>query len=265
MPLPWLKPEKETLYRNFEPSQLEPLLKEVGVAGAIVVQAAHDEAETAWLLGLSRKYQFIKGIVGWVDLTAPDLPERLARCKANGPLCGLRYPWLAESGGQTGLNRPAIRGIKAVAEHNLALDLLVSAHQLNYFSELFEAEPGLHWVINHLAQPPIKTGDNRTWQAVLRQAARYPNVFCKVSGMVTLADPTRNFEEQVRPFFEFALEIFGPERLLWGSDWPVSLQAASYGQVHDLLAALVARLSPSEQAAIWAGTAGKVYKLKEKL
>jgi L-fuconolactonase len=264
LPLPWLKPEKAVLYRNFEPAQLEPLLKASGVAGTVVVQAAHDEAETDWLLGLSRKYQFIKGIVGWVDLTAPDLPERLARFKANGPLCGLRYPWLAETGGQTGLNRPAIRGLKAVGEHDLALDLLVNSSQIKYFTELFEAEPGVRWVINHLAQPPLKTGDSQSWQAALRQAASYPNVFCKVSGMVTLADPARDFEEQVRPFFELALEIFGPERLLWGSDWPVSLQAAPYGQVHDLLAALVARLSHSEQAAIWAGTAGKVYHLKEK-
>ena len=261
IPLPWLKPDKTGLYRNFEPGQLGPLLEECGVAGTVVVQAAHDEAETVWLLRLAREYPFIKGVVGWVDLTAPDLSERLARFKAAGPFCGTRYPLLTVTNGEMSLDRAALAGLKTLADHDLACDLLVNSANLGYFTGLFEQIPGLRWVINHLAQPPLKTGDLANWEAALKAAARYPNVFCKVSGMVTLANPARDFEGQARPFFEKTLEMFGPDRLLWGSDWPVSLQAASYRQVHDLLAALVAPLSPSEQAAIWARTAGKVYKI----
>lgn len=262
MPLTWLKPEKELLYRNYEPAQLASLLDECGVDGTIAVQAANDETETDWLLALAQEYSFIKGVVGWVDLTAPDLPDRLARFKSQGPFCGTRYSLLTETVSGPVLNQPAFRGLKTLAENDLTCDLLVTSSQLPLFSELFETEPELRWVINHLAQPPLKTGDTQTWQVEMQQAARYPNVFCKVSGMVTQANPSGNFEEQVWPFFELALEMFGPERLLWGSDWPVSLQAATYGQVHDLLAALVARLAPYEQAAIWAGTACKVYKVE---
>jgi L-fuconolactonase len=262
LPLPWLKPENEVLSRNFEPGQLAPWLAECGVNGSVVVQAAHDEAETAWLLGLAQEHSFIKGVVGWVDLTAPDLGERLARFKAGGPFCGIRAPLLQEANGVTGLDRAVLPGLQMLAEHDLSCDLLVNAARLKYFTGLFETAPDIRWVINHLGQPPLKGGDMAGWQTAMRQAARRPNVFCKVSGMVTLADPAKDFEEQVRPVFESVLEYFGPGRLLWGSDWPVSLQAANYRQVHDRLAGLVARLSETEQAAIWAGTACKVYKIK---
>lgn len=250
------------LSRNFEPDQLAPWLEECGVAGTVVVQAAHDETETTWLLDLARHYPFIKGVVGWVDLTAPDLGERLARFTGQGNFCGVRAPLLAEKNGLAGFDRAFLGGLQVFHQQELAVDLLAKSAQLKYFTGLFETLPGIRWVINHLAQPPLKGGDLAAWREEMRQAARYPNVFCKVSGMVTLAGPTRNFEEQARPVFETALELFGPDRLLWGSDWPVSLQAASYRQVHDLLAALVANLSETEQVAIWGRTAAKVYKLK---
>ncbi len=150
----------------------------------------------------------------------------------------LPLPWLAEMDGVVYVDRAAFRGLKAVAEADLALDLVVNPARLKDCNELFEAEPMVRRVINHLALPPLKTGEIQPWQVAMRQAAQYPNVYCKVSGLVTLVNPDRDFEEQVRPVFENGLEYFGPERLLWGSDWPVCLQAASYGQVHQLLAAL---------------------------
>jgi len=262
LPLPWLKPGNEVLYRNFEPDELASCLDESGVAGTVVVQAAHDEAETAWLLKLAQTYSFIKGVVGWVDLAAPDLGERLARFAEQGNYCGVRASMLTEKNGITGFDRTLLGGLQVFHEQELAVDLLVKSAQLKYFTGLFETLPGIPWVINHLAQPPFKSGDLTAWREEMRHAARYPNVFCKVSGMVTQLDPARSAEEQTRPVFETVLELFGADRLLWGSDWPVSFQAASYRQVHDLLAALVAPLSETEQAAIWSGTATKVYKLK---
>lgn len=250
------------LYQNFEPDQLAPWLEECGVAGTVVVQAAHDEAETDWLLELAQTFPFIKGVVGWVDLTAPDLGERLARFAERGNYCGVRAPMLIEKNGVTGFDRTLFGGLQAFHELELACDLLVKSSQLKYLTGLFETLPGVPWVINHLAQPPFKSGDLTGWREEMRQAARYPNVFCKVSGMVTQVDPQKSFEEQTRPAFEILLELFGPYRLLWGSDWPVSLQAATYKETHDLLAALVAPLTETEQAAIWGGTALKVYKLK---
>lgn len=262
LPLPWLKPQNEVLYRNYEATQLGPLLVESGVDGAVAVQAAHDEAETSWLLELTHQYPFIKGVVGHVELAAPDLAERLEKFKEQGPFCGTRYPLLVESNGEISLDRAAANGLKTLAEADLACDLLIRWDRLQNLEELFEAGLEVRWVINHLAQPPFKTGAISDWQAALQKVARYPNVFCKVSGMVTQADPAKNTQEQVRPFFEQTLEMFGPERLLWGSDWPVSLQAAAYRQVHDLLASLVAELSPGEQAAIWGETATRAYKIK---
>lgn len=261
--LPWLKPENEVLSQDFEPDQLALWLAECGVSGTVVVQAAHDEAETKWLLELAQEYPFIKGVVGWVDLTAPDLAEHLASFKAQGPFCGVRVPLLVETNGVTGLDGAVLGGLQTLAGQDLACDLLVNSARLKYFNELFDTAPDIRWVINHLGQPPLKSGDLAVWQTAMRQSASRPNVFCKVSGMVTLVDPAQDFEGQVRPVFESVLEYFGPERLLWGSDWPVSLQAANYRQVHDLLAGLVARLSKAEQAAIWAGTARKVYKIEE--
>lgn len=261
--IPWVTaaPERAPLVRNFLPAQLETLLKERSVAGSIVVQAAESEAETDWLLGLPEIYPFVKGVVGWVDLTAPDLADRLERFKSLGPYCGTRYFLVKETDGRPSLEQAALPGLKTLADHDLACDLLFPPSYLNLFIDLFERIPHARWVINHLGLPDFRSGGFATWQTEMRQLSRFPNVYCKVSGLLALADPAQDLLAQATECFETVLEIFGPDRLLWGSDWPVSLLSGTYLQVHDLLETLLAPLSQGEQEAIWAKTALKVYKL----
>lgn len=260
-PYAWLKPESEVLYRNYEPADLAPELAANGVDGTVVVQAIASLAETEWLLSLAEANSFIKGVVGGLDLAAYNLDEQLDRLLANGPLCGLRLQLQGEPDKEWVLQSKVARGLRLLAARGLACDLLLDPHHLKSLPALFEAVPEGRWVIDHLAKPPIKSGEMEPWLSDLRQASYYPNVYCKVSGLLTGADPSKNPLEQIRPYFEHALELFGPSRLLFGSDWPVCLRTGSYSEVCNLMESLIGTLTPEAQAAIWGETALSVYKL----
>jgi L-fuconolactonase len=258
---PWLKPELGVLYRNFEPADLAPELAANGIDRTIVVQIIVSPAETEWLLSLAQANSFIKGVVGGLDLAAYNLDEQLDRLLASGPLCGLRLQLQGEPDQEWTLPGKVARGLRLLADKGLACDLLLRSHHLKSLPALFEAVPEGRWVIDHLAKPPIKSGQMEPWLSDLRQASYYPNVYCKVSGLLTETDPSKNALDQIRPYFEHALELFGPSRLLFGSDWPVCLRATSYSEVHSLMENLIGALTPEAQAAIWAETALSVYKL----
>lgn len=258
---PWLTPDLAVLYRDYAPPDLAPGLTEQGVAGTVAVQASHSGAETEWLLGLAGRYDFIKGVVGWVNLASYNLDERLARLQEVGPLCGVRHQ-VHDEADEEWLLRPAVvRGLRLVAERDLAYDLLVRPQHLPHLPALFGEVPDGRWVIDHLAKPPIKRGELEPWRRDLRRVADYPQVYCKVSGLITEADHRAWQKADLRPYLDTALELFGPARLLFGSDWPVCLLAGSYAQVHEVVTEWVAALSPAEQAAIWGETAREVYKL----
>ena len=256
---PWLTPSNEVLYRDFDPADLQPHLAECGVDGTIAVQATHSQAETEWLLSLTHQNSFIKGVVGWLDLNGPDLEQSLADLVAKGPLVGLRHQVHDESDPAWLLQERVIRGLELVARQGLVYDLLVRPAHLPHLPALFEAVPTGRWVIDHLAKPEIKNHHLEPWLTGMRQAAQYPNVYCKLSGMITEADQSNWSIEDLRIYFESVLELFGPSRLLFGSDWPVCLLAGSYSQVNGLVEQLLQTLSPAEEAAIWSGTASRVY------
>ena len=258
---PWLSPDLEVLYRPFEPADLAPHLATCGVDGTVVVQATHDENETVWLLELARATPWIKGVVGWADLAAPDLQAKLDTFTAGGLLCGVRHQVHDEPDPHWLLQPAVIRGLNTLAHQGLAYDLLLRPVHLPILPRLFEAVPGMRWVVDHLAKPEIKHGRIEPWLTDMRAAARYSNVHCKVSGMITEADPTGWKTDDLRPYFEHVLELFGPSRLLWGSDWPVCLQVGSYERVHDLVHELIEPLTSEEQAMILGGTAAQVYQL----
>ncbi len=258
---PWLTPDLSVLYRPFGPADLAPHLAARGVDGTIVVQATHNEAETAWLLDLAGATPWIAGVVGWVDLTADDLDEKIDRFVARGPLRGIRHQVHDEPDPHWLLRPEVNRGLQTLARRGLVYDLLLRPVHLPILPRLFEAVPGMRWVLDHLAKPEIKSGRVEPWLAGMREVARYPNVTCKVSGMITEADHTRWTVDDIRPYFGHVLDLFGPSRLMWGSDWPVCLLAGSYEQVHDLVHDLTALLSREEQALIWGGTARTVYQL----
>ena len=260
---PWLTPDMTSLYRNFEPADLVPELAKAEVGGSIVVQASHTQAETRWLLGLSRQHDFIKGVVGWADLTVYNLDEQLDQLIEQGKLCGLRHQVHDELEPAWLLQSKVIRGLRLVAQKGLTYDLLLRPAHLKSLPALFAAVPEMRWVIDHLAKPTIKSGQLEPWLADLKRAAAYPNVYCKVSGLITEADPQHWTAADIKPYFEKALEFFGPARLLFGSDWPVCLLAGSYQQVVALATTLTASLTPSEQTAFWLQTAQEVYKLNQ--
>jgi L-fuconolactonase len=255
---PWMSPDQKVLYRDYTPADLAPVLAEMGVAGTVVVQATHAVRETEWFLSLAQQAGFIRGVVGWVDLTAPDVGDQVDRLRAMGPLVGIRHQVHEEADNEWIVREPVLQGLNTLAARDMPYDLLVRPPHLPVLPRLFDAVPGMTWIVDHLAKPYIARGELQPWQDDLARVAQYPNVVCKVSGMTTEAGAAWTVDD-IRPYFDAVLAMFGPSRLMFGSDWPVCLLAGSYQQVHDLVVELVRELSPDEQSAIWSGTARRVY------
>ena len=262
---PWLSPELGVLYRHYLPEMLEPILKKQGVAKTILVQASNSLAETDWLLSLADQHQFIAGVVGWVDLTDSGMTEDLEVFSSNPKFKGVRH--LVESEPmEDWLARPeVIRGLQTLEKHDVSYDLLVHTRHLKHVKTVAEACPKMRLVVDHVAKPPISSGEVAEWAKwadALREVAGYPNVSCKLSGLVTEANLTSWRVEDLRPFVEQALEFFGPGRMMFGSDWPVCLLAASYAQVLETFQLLLGELSDEERAMIFGGNATKFYRVQ---
>jgi L-fuconolactonase len=251
---PWLsKPGLERLRRAFTVGDLSLATLANGIDRTVVVQTVASPAETRLLLELAEAQPLLAGVVGWVDLTRPDVDEQLAALRdapGGKRLVAVRHGVQAEPD-PGWLARPDVRrGLTALAEAGLAFDLLVRAAQLPAALDAVRAVPGLTFVLDHLGQPPADS-----WAADLRALAREPNVCAKISGL-TLPDP--------RPAVETALAAFGPGRLMFGSDWPVCLLAASYAEVLMTTELLTTALSTTECAAVFGGTAVRAYRLEER-
>lgn len=257
----WIGDKMGALRRDFLPDDLAPELARAGVDGVVSVQARQTLVETTWLLDLAARHSFIKGVVGWVALAAPDVADKLARLAANPKLKGVRHVVQAEPD-DAFLERDAFnRGVAALAPLGLVYDILIVARQLPAAIHFVDRHPHQRFVLNHLAKPPIKSGVREPWAARIRDLARRPNVWCKLSGMVTETDFSTGHDADLRPYFDVVLEAFGPQRLLFGSDWPVCLAACDYGRWHSTVARWIGTLSVEEQFRIWGGTAREVYSL----
>jgi L-fuconolactonase len=235
-----------------------------GIDATVLVQTVTVPDETPDLLGLAASHELIAGVVGWVDLEGAYVSDAIAAlCELPGgsALAGIRHQVQDEPDPEW-LCRPAVRrGLRAVAEAGLAYDLLTVPAQLPAAIATVRALPELVFVVDHLSKPPIAAGALEPWASHMRTLAAHENVVGKLSGMVTEAAWSSWTVEDLRPYAEVALEAFGPERLMFGSDWPVCLLAASYGEVMAAASALTASLSPGEQAAIFGGTASRTYRL----
>lgn len=261
---PWLTDELAAIRRQFGPEDLAPELASAGVEATILVQTRSSLDESREFLALARSSSFVRGVIGWVDLTDPGVADVLAELRA-GPggerLVGIRHQvhdepdaaWLTRSDVQ--------RGIRAVGAAGLAYDLLVRARELPAALELGRSLMDVRFVVDHLAKPPIAAGSLEPWSTLIGGFATLDNVACKVSGLVTEADWATWRVQDLRPYVDLALEVFGAGRLLFGSDWPVCLLAAGYGEVLDAARQVTARLSPSERAAFFAGNALATYRL----
>ncbi len=259
---PWMSSDVEVLYRDYLPPALEPLLERNGVAKTVLVQASNSVAESRWLLSLADAYPFIAGVVGWVDLARPTVGQELAELTAHPKFKGVRH--LVESEPADGwLSQPeVVRGLQQVGAYEASYDLLVHTRHLKHVRTVAESCPELSLVVDHMAKPPIAQGEIKEWTRELKPVADYKNVSCKLSGLVTEASHSTWHTDDLRPFVECALELFGTERLMFGSDYPVCLLAASYDRVLDAFQEILKQLDEQERQQIFADNARRFYRLK---
>jgi L-fuconolactonase len=252
------------LRRNFLLGEYRPLADANGVTASVVVQTVTVPGETPELLALAASSDLIAGVVGWTDLTAPDIADHIAALTerpGGGRLVGLRHQVQSEPDPDW-LTRPdVLRGLTVVARAGLVYDLVITPGQLTAAARAAAAVPDLMFVLDHLGKPPIAAARTESWAADLRRLAALPNTVAKLSGLVTEADWHRWRVADLRPYAEVALDAFGPARLMFGSDWPVCTLAASYPDVLAAARDLTAGLTPAEHEAVFAGTATAVYGL----
>ena len=252
------------LRRSFHLSDLEPLAAAAGVAATVLVQTIHAVDETPEMLALAETSDLVAGVVGWTDVTAPTFGERLSELLSGTGgrrLVGIRHQvqdlpdgaWLTEA--------ETLRGLRQLAPTGLAFDLIVRADQIPACVAAARAVPDLRFVLDHLGKPRIAEGEREPWASDIRALAELPNVVCKLSGMVTEADVERWTVADLRPYSDLVLEAFGPERVMFGSDWPVSTLGASYPQVVETAMTLTSELTNEEREAVFGGTATKIYGL----
>ncbi|WP_369032192.1 amidohydrolase family protein [Streptomyces adonidis] len=256
--------EDSPLRRDFTMADLAPEARAAGVDRTVLVQTITVSEETPEFLALAAEHELIAGVVGWTDLTRTDIADELARLRelpGGAYLKGIRHQVQGEPDPEWLLRPDVRRGLAAVAEAGLVYDLVVLPHQLPACVKAAESLPQLTFVLDHLGKPPIVSGALEPWASDLRSLAALPNTAGKLSGLVTEADPTAWTLDDLRPYAETALGAFGPDRLMFGSDWPVCTLVASYGQVLSLAQELTASLDAGEREQVFAGTTSRVYGL----
>jgi L-fuconolactonase len=259
-PQEWLD-ELEVIRRDFGPEDLRAVAGPAGVDATVLVQVLNDVDETAEFLAVAGNSDLVEGVVGWVDLTAPDVAEQLDRLRS-GPggdrLVGVRHLVQAEPDPHWLLRADVIAGLRAVRDAGLVYDVLTRPHQLPAAIEAVRTVPDLVFVLDHLSKPDIAGRSLEPWATHLTALAASPNVTAKLSGLVTEAGPKWTVDD-FRPYVDVALEAFGPERLMIGTDWPVCLLAASYEEVVQVAEELTSGLSAAERDLVFGGTAERVY------
>lgn len=258
----WINDDMAVIQRDFLPADLEPILKENDMDGCIAVQADQSEMQNDFLLELANDNDFIKGIVGWVDLRADNIEERLAYYSQFDLIKGFRHVLQGEEDRALMLNPAFMHGISKLRTHGFTYDILIFPDQLQYVSEFLEAFPDQKFVIDHLAKPYIKDHKIDDWANDIRAVAQYNNVWCKVSGMVTEADWKNWKTEDFTPYLDVVFDAFDIDRVMFGSDWPVCQVAASYGKMKGILDQYTSALPVTEQAMFWGGNAVDFYNIK---
>jgi L-fuconolactonase len=257
----WIDDSMAALRRDFLPDDLRPELERNGFHGSVAVQARQTLEETRGLLELADQSPSILGVVGWVDLRAPDVRSQLKGLTQNPKLVGVRHIVQSEPDERFLLQPDFLRGISVLEEFGLAYDILIYPKHLSVAAEFVERFPRQRFVLDHLAKPPIKNDKIDKWAQGIKRLADFPNVFCKLSGLVTEADWQRWHPDQIFPFFDVAFESFGPERLMIGSDWPVCLVAASYRQTLEVVKTYLQEQKAESRDAVLGGNAERFWRL----
>lgn len=255
----WMTDAMAALRRDYLPEDLRPLLQQTGFEGTIAVQARQMLEETEWLLGLADQHPFIRGVVGWVDLRSPEVGTQIERLRANPRLVGVRHVVHDEPDDDFMLRPEFRRGIACLAPAGLTYDLLLRPAHLKAAIRLVDEFKDQPFVLDHIAKPGIPDHSGSSWKEEIRRLAERPNVFCKLSGLVTEADWSAWRPDDFRPALEIVFEAFGPDRLMIGSDWPVCTLAADYATTMGVVMDFVRDLKASEQDGILGGNCARFY------
>ena len=254
-----LPPDLDPLLADFEPEHLKPQMDELGVKQTVLVQTNSSLRNNDEFLGIAEVHDWVGAVVGWVDLADPDVGRTLEALAAHPKFKGVRHQWEDEKDPAWIMRTEVLRGLREVAKAGLRYDLLAKPPNWPYLPQVAEAVPDLPLVIDHIAKPSIKTRQFDDWVEAMARAARIPHMMCKVSGMVTEADWNNWQPSDLKPYVTQAIEIFGVNRVMWGSDWPVCVLAGSYAQVFDALKYSIAGLDELDQAKILGENARRFY------
>lgn len=255
----WISDAMAELKRDFLPYDLKPLLAKNGFDGSIAVQATHTLEETRWLLELADQNEFIKGVVGWIDLCSPGLPTQLERLASHPKLVGVRHIVQDEPDDEFMLRADFRRGISRLEEYGLTYDLLLYPRHLPFAVELVQEFPDQRFVLDHVAKPLIADGVIEPWKRDIRELAKLENVWCKVSGMVTEANWKQWSAENFRPYLDIVFEAFGPGRLMIGSDWPVCTLSAGYQETLGIVHGYIRQMPVEQQEKVLGGNSTQFY------
>ncbi|MBN23791.1 MAG: amidohydrolase [Alteromonadaceae bacterium] len=257
----WLTEDMGTTYRDFLPDELRPHLKKSGIDKAVIMQAVPDMAETHYMLSLAHSTDFILGVVGWIDMQHIDAPYNIAKLSNNPYFKGIR-PMIQDILNDDWMLQPQFASaFKALTELGLCFDALVKPRHLQQLITLVDRYPNLKVVIDHAAKPNIAETQFSQWKEDIQALAKRPNVYCKLSGLVTEAGYNPNFDILI-PYMSHLLKSFGASRLMWGSDWPVLNLATDYNQWVTLTEVFLATLTAEQQTQIWSKTATEFYRLQ---
>ncbi len=256
----WPTPDLAAIHRDFLPDDLAPLMRDAGVAGAVLVQTQPSDHDTDWLLSLAAKDDRIKAVVGWADLKAPDAAARVAGLTKHPKVRGLRPMLQGLAEDDWILDSAAAPALEAMIAHRLSFDALVFTKHLKHIRTLAARYPDLRIVIDHAAKPPIAQRALEPWRNEIRALGGLENVWCKLSGLLTEAAPG-DAADQLRPYVDHLIATFGPSRLMWGSDWPVLNLAATYPRWLAMAQDLCGDLSAGDQARVFGGVAREFYRL----
>jgi len=259
----WMNDQMNALRRDYLPDQLWAKLQVIGFDGSIAVQARQSVAETAWLLELADRYPFIRGVVGWVDFESEALDRQLQQYGAHPLLKGVRELIHDMPDVNYASNDVHVRAMEKLARFNLTYDLLLKPPHIRPATELVRRFPDQPFVVDHIAKPDIAAGKRSPWQQDIESLARFDNVCCKLSGMVTEARWQRWQPDDFHPYLDIMLEAFGPRRLMIGSDWPVCTLSGPYEEVMRIVIDYIDSMAGDERAAILGGTCARFYGVTE--
>ena len=258
----WIGADQYVLRRDFLPTDLEAELAATGIGGTIAVQAQQNIEETRWLLALADQHPFLQGVVGWAPLIDINAGATLERLAAHPKLRAVRHILHDEADDYYMLREDFNRGVAELKRFGLAYDILIFERHLPQTIEFVDRHPNQVFVMDHLAKPRVRDGLVSPWRQNMRELAKRPRVYCKVSGLITEADHTAWSEPQLFSYMNIALETFGPKRILFGSDWPVCLLAIGYSKWAEIVAKFTGQLTEEERERIWSRSAREAYQLK---